>query len=173
MIGLNNWKISGLCNIIGKGNAALFFILFLSSLFSCISLRYIMIYIHLCHSNYTTNCQFVHIILELSPFFILYKGKKKQTKKQNRNKKCGIKCAHLYFVWLSKCSSSKCSFQWLLLTLDILSSLLLVSPSYYVWGTLFIQQIFDTRFLADLHVLRSGESKNHKISMVSGCSLVR
>ena len=46
------------------------------------------------------------------------------------------------------------------------------SPSYYVRGTLVIVQIFDFRFLADLHVLGSGESKKHKISMVSGCSLV-
>ena len=46
------------------------------------------------------------------------------------------------------------------------------SPSYYVWGTLEIVQNFDIRFLADLHVLGSGESKKHKISMVSGCSLV-
>ena len=46
------------------------------------------------------------------------------------------------------------------------------SPSYYVWGTLIIVQIFDFRFLADLRVLESGESKKHKTSMVSGCSLV-
>ena len=46
------------------------------------------------------------------------------------------------------------------------------SPSYYVWGALVIVQIFDFRFLADLHVWGSGESKKHKISMVSGCSLV-
>ena len=45
-------------------------------------------------------------------------------------------------------------------------------PSYYVWGTLAIVQIFDFRFLVDLHVLGSGESKKHKNSMVSGCSLV-
>ena len=31
--------------------------------------------------------------------------------------------------------------------------------SYYVWGTLVIVQLFDLRFLADLHVLVSGESK--------------
>ena len=49
---------------------------------------------------------------------------------------------------------------------------LLVPPSYYVWGTLLNMQIFDLRFLEDLHVLGSGESKKHKISMVSGCSLV-
>ena len=46
------------------------------------------------------------------------------------------------------------------------------SPSYYAWGTLVIVQIFDFRFLADLHVLGSEESKKRKISMVSGCSLV-
>ena len=46
------------------------------------------------------------------------------------------------------------------------------SLSYYVWGTLVIEQIFDIRFLTDLHVLGSGVSKKHKISMVSGCSLV-
>ena len=46
------------------------------------------------------------------------------------------------------------------------------STSYYVWGTLVIVQIFDFWFLADLHVLGSGESKQHKISMVSRCSLV-
>ena len=46
------------------------------------------------------------------------------------------------------------------------------SPSYYVWGTLVSVQIFDFRFLADLHVLGSGESKKYKISMMSGCSLV-
>ena len=46
------------------------------------------------------------------------------------------------------------------------------SPSYYVWGTLVIVQNFDVRFLANLHVLGSGDSKKHKISMVSGCSLV-
>ena len=40
------------------------------------------------------------------------------------------------------------------------------------WGALVIVQIFDFRFLADLHVLVSGESKKHKISMMSGCLLV-
>ena len=47
-------------------------------------------------------------------------------------------------------------------------------PSYYVWETLVIMQVFDFQFLADLHVLGSAESKKnpHKISMVSGCSLV-
>ena len=47
------------------------------------------------------------------------------------------------------------------------------SPSYYVWGTLVIEQIFNFRFLADLHVLGSEESKICKISMVSRCSLVK
>ena len=42
------------------------------------------------------------------------------------------------------------------------------SPSYYVWGTLVIVQIFDFRCLTDWHVLGSGESKKYKISMVSG-----
>ena len=47
------------------------------------------------------------------------------------------------------------------------------SPSYYVWGTLVIVQIFDFRFLADLHVLGVLENpKNTKISMMSKCSLV-
>ena len=49
---------------------------------------------------------------------------------------------------------------------------LVSSSSYSVWGTLVIVQIFDCRFLADLHVLGSLESKKHKISMMSGCSLV-
>ena len=46
------------------------------------------------------------------------------------------------------------------------------SPSYYIRRTLLIVQIFHFRFLADLHVLASGESKKYKISMVSGCLLV-
>ena len=46
------------------------------------------------------------------------------------------------------------------------------SSSYFVWGILVIVQIFDFRFLAHLHILGSGESKNHKISMVSECWLV-
>ena len=46
------------------------------------------------------------------------------------------------------------------------------SPSYYAWGTLVIIQIFDFRFLANLHILVSGESKKYEISMVSRCSLV-
>ena len=46
------------------------------------------------------------------------------------------------------------------------------STSYYAWGTLVIMQIFDFRFLADLHVLGSRESKKHKISMLSGCLFV-
>ena len=46
------------------------------------------------------------------------------------------------------------------------------SPSCYLWGTLKNVQIFDFQFLTDLHVLGSGESKKHKSSMVSGCSLV-
>ena len=47
------------------------------------------------------------------------------------------------------------------------------SPSYYAWGTLVIVQISDFRLLVDLHVLGSAElKKKHKISMVSGCSLV-
>ena len=41
-----------------------------------------------------------------------------------------------------------------------------------IWGTLIIVQISDFQFLSDLHVLGSGESKEHKISMVSGYSLV-
>ena len=41
------------------------------------------------------------------------------------------------------------------------------SPSYYALGNLEIVQIFDFRFLADLYVLGSGESKKHKISLVS------
>ena len=56
--------------------------------------------------------------------------------------------------------------------LILLYFLFISFPSYYVWGTLVIVQIFDFRFLADLHILGSGESKKHKISMVSGCSLV-
>ena len=47
------------------------------------------------------------------------------------------------------------------------------SPLYYVWETLVIVQIFDVWFLADLHVLESGEYKKHKISMVSGWPGVR
>ena len=46
------------------------------------------------------------------------------------------------------------------------------SPSYYVWRTLVIVQIFDFQFLVDLHVSGSGESKKHKTNMVSRCSLV-
>ena len=46
------------------------------------------------------------------------------------------------------------------------------SPSYYVWRTLVIMQIFDFRLLAELRVLGSEEYKKHKISMVSGYSLV-
>ena len=46
------------------------------------------------------------------------------------------------------------------------------SPSYYVWGTLIIVQIFVFRFFADLHVLESAESKKLKISMVSRCLFV-
>ena len=45
------------------------------------------------------------------------------------------------------------------------------SPSYLYMGTLVIVQIFDFRFLTDLHVLGYGDSKKLKISMVSGCSL--
>ena len=48
----------------------------------------------------------------------------------------------------------------------------LVSPSYYVWGTLVIMQISDFRFLADLQVLGSGESKKQKVNIMPGCSLV-
>ena len=43
---------------------------------------------------------------------------------------------------------------------------LISSPSYYVWGTLVDVHIFDYWFLADLHVLGSGESKIYKFSRV-------
>ena len=46
------------------------------------------------------------------------------------------------------------------------------SPSYYVRGTFVNVKILDIRLLADLHVLGSRDSKKHKISMVSGYSLV-
>ena len=72
----------------------------------------------------------------------------------------------------------QCKF-WVLFTykcfFNLVSKHLLMifsSPSYYVWVTLVIVQIFDFRFMGDLLVLGSGESKKHKISMVSGCSLV-
>ena len=55
---------------------------------------------------------------------------------------------------------------------NVLLKLIFSSPSYYVWGTMIIAQIFDFRFLVDIHVLGFGESKKHKISNVSGCSLV-
>ena len=45
-------------------------------------------------------------------------------------------------------------------------------PHTHVWRILVIEQIFDFQFLTDLHPLGSGESKKHKISMVSGFSLV-
>ena len=45
-------------------------------------------------------------------------------------------------------------------------------PSYFVWGTLVSVQIFDSRFLTDLHDFGSRESERKKNSMVSGCSLV-
>ena len=53
-----------------------------------------------------------------------------------------------------------------------LESIPKASPSYYAQGTLAIVQIFHFRFLADLHVLGSEESRKHKISIVPGCSLV-
>ena len=43
-------------------------------------------------------------------------------------------------------------------------------PHHTIYGALV--QIFDFQFLADLHVLGSGEFKKHKISMVPVCSLV-
>ena len=45
-------------------------------------------------------------------------------------------------------------------------------PLYCIWGTLVIMQIFNIRFSAELHILGTGESKEHKIIMVSQCSLV-
>ena len=48
----------------------------------------------------------------------------------------------------------------------------LVPQNGEYWRTLVIGQVSDLRFLVDLKVLGSGESKKHKISMVSRCSLV-
>ena len=45
-------------------------------------------------------------------------------------------------------------------------------PIILCMGILVIVQIFHFRFLADLHALEFGESKKHKVNMVSGCSLV-
>ena len=55
--------------------------------------------------------------------------------------------------------------------LKVISLSILVPHHTMVRGTLVIVQIFDFRFLKDLHVLGSGEFKKPKISMVSGCSL--
>ena len=55
------------------------------------------------------------------------------------------------------------------LVLQIITKVIFSSLSYYVWETLVIVQTFDFRFLADLHVFGSKESKKHKVSMMSGC----
>ena len=47
-----------------------------------------------------------------------------------------------------------------------------IISSYYGIGNFGNHANFDFRLLADLHVLGSGESKKHKISIVTGCSLV-
>ena len=52
--------------------------------------------------------------------------------------------------WVSRSTSSKYHYCY---------PLIFSSPSYYVLGNLVILQIFDFRFLADLHVLESGNPK--------------
>ena len=85
--------------------------------------------------------------------------------------------------WLIGCTSVWCSIiesftPCFLLVLPIYNTKkinykkIFSSPSHCIWGTLVIEQIFDFPFLADLHILGSGKSKKHKISMVSGCSFV-
>ena len=46
------------------------------------------------------------------------------------------------------------------------------SPSYYVWGTLVVMQIFDFRFLADLHVYGLENPKNTKLTWCPGVHLL-
>ena len=79
---------------------------------------------------------------------------------------CGIYLALSYpaFNWWNFFTNSPAFiFEFYLVCLIIKWNTIIFfnSPSYYVWGTLVIVQIFDFRFLSDLG---SGESKSTKLA---------
>ena len=56
--------------------------------------------------------------------------------------------------------------------IEIYAEIFLVPQNSIIWETLAIMQILNFRFLMDLHVLRSKESENHKVKMVSANLLI-
>ena len=55
-----------------------------------------------------------------------------------------------------------------ILNLDFLLLFIFSSPSYNLWGNLVNMQIFDFRFLANLHVLGLENPKNTKLAWYAG-----